>query len=154
MRKNGNLDKKNERLIYANLIRNIITWSRLKTRPPKPLEVFQNKILRLILNRNRYSPVKELQGRIGIEMIENYLYRISFKFYGKTSYVSDVVNKTTITRQNARNQNGKLINTSPSTKDPPSHSHKSPANHEMGWRDKKSLICILKNCYKFFLTFL
>lgn len=114
MSRKGKLSEKNKKLIYTTLIRPIITYAapaycHLKSKPLKPLQIFQNKILRLITNSDRFTKITELHDRTGIETIRDHINRISSKFYDNTKYVSDLVNEITITRQNSRNENGRHV---------------------------------------------
>lgn len=114
LRKNSKLNFQNKKLIYTTLIRPLMTyaapaWCHLKPRPMSPLQKFQNKILRLILNKNIFTRISELHDSSEIEMVKDHINNISTKFYEKTSYVSDPVNEITATRFNNKNQNDKHV---------------------------------------------
>lgn len=55
-------------------------WCHLESRPLKPLQTCQNKILRMVTNSNRYTRITKLLNRTRIEMIQYHLHRISSKF--------------------------------------------------------------------------
>ena len=102
------LDRTNKALIYTALIRPVITygcpvWSGISMTAMSPLQVFQNKWLRLILGRDRYTRITELHELSGIETIKEYVHRMSETFYTKTQHSTNrhIKNITRIRENNA-----------------------------------------------------
>jgi hypothetical protein len=86
MVKNSKLCTNNKRLIYKVIIRPILTyaapaWSSASNTNIKLLQRFQNKILRLILNGDRYSRILDLHNESSIPYIHDYILQQAAKFY-------------------------------------------------------------------------
>ncbi|RZC42429.1 RVT 1 domain containing protein [Asbolus verrucosus] len=84
--KRSKLKTKNKIHIYKAIIRPVITyaapvWCGLSDTAIKPLEVFQNKCMRLILNESRYARVAQMRERAEIQSIKEYVRDVSNKFY-------------------------------------------------------------------------
>lgn len=105
LKRRSNLNNKNKKLLYTAMMRPIITYaapvfSHLKNSPLKPLQIFQNKVLRLITNSNRYTRIKDLHKKTELETITKYIHRISNHFYEKQCQASDITQKITHLRIN------------------------------------------------------
>ena len=84
--KNNYLTTKNKLHVYTAIIRPIITyaapvWRGVSKTTLSTLQVFQNKCLRLALNKDRYTKITELQTLSGIPSIRNYIEKLSGNFY-------------------------------------------------------------------------
>ena len=63
MSKNSTLSKHSKRFIYTVILRPVLTyvapvWCTAIAKNVKPLQIFQNKYLQLILNEHRYEKIK------------------------------------------------------------------------------------------------
>lgn len=112
LHKNSTLSIENKKLTYTSLIRPIITyaapiWCHLKPTPLSPLQKFQNQILRMVLNKSLYTRtrVSTLHEISGIETLKEHIDKIASKFYEKSCYVSDPVNRITKIRFCNKNRN-------------------------------------------------
>lgn len=86
MVKNSSLSSRNKILTYKTLIRPILTyaapvWCHLSDSALKPLEVFQNKCLRLALNESRYARIGDLRERSATTSIREFINKLSNNFY-------------------------------------------------------------------------
>ena len=84
--KNSSMNPKNKKLLYTAIIRPIITyanpvWCSASKTATKPLQRLQNKCLRLINNRDRYSRIADLHEQAQLPYIHEYISKASQKFY-------------------------------------------------------------------------
>lgn len=84
--KNSKISNKNKRLIYKAIIRPIITyaapiWKTTANTNLLKLQRFQNKCLRLITNKNRYTKIKDLHSEAEIEYLGDYIDCLAKTFY-------------------------------------------------------------------------
>lgn len=92
--KRSTLTSKTKKHIYTALIRPVITYSapilaHLSDTTIKPLQVFQNKILRLVTGHDRYTRITTLHELTNTPYIRDYITQIANKFYTKQSYNTD-----------------------------------------------------------------
>ena len=92
--KSSTLTSKTKKHIYTTLIRPIITYSapilsHLSHTTLKPLQIFQNKILRLVTGHDRYTRITTLHELTNIPYIIDYIKHIANKFYTKLNYNTD-----------------------------------------------------------------
>jgi len=106
--KSPHLDQKNKIIIYTQTIRPILTyasptWCNASTTALKPLQRYQNKILRLITNSNRYRRINEMHEETNIPYITDYVRNNATKYYSNLSYHKNPLIKqiTTIRHHNA-----------------------------------------------------
>jgi hypothetical protein len=79
--------------IYKSLIRSILTYAAsvygyAPKRHINKLQIFQNKVLRIITNLPRLTPIETLHEQTGMETIQTHVSRIATKLYLK-SQLSD-----------------------------------------------------------------
>lgn len=80
------LTHKNKKLIYTTILRPTLTyaapaWCHVSKTTIKPLQIYQNKCLRLINNRGRDTKISDLHEMSQIERIDDFIIRISKTFY-------------------------------------------------------------------------
>lgn len=82
----GQLNTSNKKLIYRTIIRPILTYaapvwqSAFKTVKSK-LQQYQNKCLRLVKSKDRYTKITDLHRLTRLPTLDEYIYNISEKFY-------------------------------------------------------------------------
>ena len=86
MIKNSPLSKYNKLLIYKMILRPIVTyaapaWCSAAPTNIKPLQIFQNKCLRLILSVNRYAKITDMHKETELSMITDYAKELGEIFY-------------------------------------------------------------------------
>ncbi|EFA00927.1 RNA-directed DNA polymerase from mobile element jockey-like Protein [Tribolium castaneum] len=86
MNRNSKLTPQNKVLMYKTIFRPILTyaapvWCHLSDTAFKPLEVFQNKCLRLALNESRYARIVDLQERSATTSLRAFVNKLSNNFY-------------------------------------------------------------------------
>lgn len=84
--KNSRLSTANKTLIYKTMLRPILTyaapvWCGASAPCIKKLQVFQNKCLRLALNKDRYTRIVDLHEQSGVQTVAAYVKEISENFY-------------------------------------------------------------------------
>lgn len=103
MSKNSKLSMKNKNLIYKMILRPILVygapvWCSAAKTNLKPLQIFQNKCLRLILSASRYSRITELHEQANIKTINDYIKSLAENFYAKrlqsSNLTKDIINIT------------------------------------------------------------
>lgn len=80
------LSTDNKRIIYKSLIRPIITyacpvWNSVSSSALSPLQIFQNKCLRQMTFRDKYTRIDHLHDITGIEFLRTHINRIANTFY-------------------------------------------------------------------------
>lgn len=75
--------------IYKSLIRSILTyaapvWGYAAKSHINKLQIFQNKVLRIITKLPRVTPIETLHEQTGMETIQSYVSRIAKKLYRKS----------------------------------------------------------------------
>ncbi|CAH1383784.1 unnamed protein product, partial [Tenebrio molitor] len=90
IKRNSKLSVKNKIIIYKALIRPIITyaapvWSHLSTNALQPLEVFQNKCMRLIHNAPRHTNTQHLRNISELPTIKEFISIQTEKFFRKNT---------------------------------------------------------------------
>lgn len=103
---------KNKTTIYKSLIRPIITyaapaWCHLKPTPLAPLQYLQNRTLRLITRKNKYTRIAELHELTEMETIREHVDRIASDFYERRCRTNELTKKITQTRINNINPESK-----------------------------------------------
>lgn len=93
--KHQKVNIKNKKLIYNTIIRPILVygapvWNHISDTNLGRLQVFQNKILRLITGRGRYATLRELHHASTTPYIVDYIRQISDKFYRTQCYRSEL----------------------------------------------------------------
>jgi hypothetical protein len=88
IKRNSKLNANNKIIIYKTLIRPIITyaapiWSHMSNYALQPLEVFQNKCLRMIHNAPRHTNTRHLRNISNLPTIKEYILNITSKFFNK-----------------------------------------------------------------------
>lgn len=86
LNRNSHLSVGNKKLLYTAIIRPIITyacpiWCSASKTSINKLQRIQNKCIRLILTRDRYTKIKELHKLAGLQTIVEFTQKISNKFY-------------------------------------------------------------------------
>jgi hypothetical protein len=96
--KGNKMTTENKILLYKTLIRPTITyaapvWSHLSNYALEPLEVFQNKCLRLANNASRYTNTEHLRTISKIKPIKEFIADMSKKFYkrGDNQYINKIL---------------------------------------------------------------
>lgn len=105
---NSPLSQYNKLLVYKMIIRPIIMyaapiWCSIAKTNLKPLQIFQNKCLRLVLSENKYAKINDLHTKTSLLMIEDYAKELGEKFYNDTQISTNPLTKniTHIRSQNA-----------------------------------------------------
>lgn len=85
---NKNMSQSNKKMIYKALIQPIFlyaapVWSNISRTNIRPLQVYQNKCLRLIVSKDRYTKIKTLHNLASIETIENTIKNMTTNFIRK-----------------------------------------------------------------------
>lgn len=80
------LSQKNKKLIFTMIIRPTLTyaapvWCSIAPTNIKPLQIFQNKCLRLILSEERYAKIINLHKQTKIKYILQYVKELANHFY-------------------------------------------------------------------------
>ena len=75
--------------MYKTLLRPIITyacpvWRQAAKIHIKKLQIFQNKVLRLITNSPRFTPIRILNREANTELIQEFMDTAATKFYDST----------------------------------------------------------------------
>lgn len=88
LNRNSKLSMATKRLLYTATIRPIITyaspvWCSMSKTSMTKIQRIQNKCLRLVLNKEWYTRIDELHELSGLDRIEQFVKRISEKFYKK-----------------------------------------------------------------------
>lgn len=99
----SNLSNKNKKLLYKVIIRPIISyaapvWSGISPSEFRPLESYQNKMLRLITNSNRYTKINDMLEQAGMEPLRDFTRRLSERFYATTLKINKETKNITKTR--------------------------------------------------------
>lgn len=86
MVKGSAVSKYNKLLIYKMILRPIVTyaaavWCDTAKTNLKPLQSYQNKCLRLILNADRYSKIADLHEQTEMPYVKEYIYSLAERFY-------------------------------------------------------------------------
>ena len=81
----------NKKLIYTTIVRPVLMygcplWCGRSATALSPMQIFQNKWLRLILGRDRYTRITELHELTGIQTIREHVDKVSKKFYTQTQH--------------------------------------------------------------------
>ncbi|KAJ3665118.1 hypothetical protein Zmor_000631 [Zophobas morio] len=69
------------KLIKLEFPKNLPVWRGVSKTTLSTPQVFQNKCLRLALNKDRHTKITELQTLSGIPSIRNYIEKLSGNFY-------------------------------------------------------------------------
>lgn len=103
------LTENNKKLIYTTILRPIITyaapvWCGASKTQMRKLQIYQNKILRLITNSDRYRNIDEMHRQTKIEYIEEYIEKIAQTFYKNKMDINNEMRQiTNIRSHNAPN---------------------------------------------------
>lgn len=86
MNRNSHLTEYNKKLLYTSVLRPIITyacpvWCGASPTAKLPLQRFQNKCLRLITNKDRYTRITDLHRLTGLPLLTDFINDTSRKFY-------------------------------------------------------------------------
>lgn len=86
LNRNSHLSTNNKKLLYTAIIRPAITyaapiWCSASKTSINKLQRMQNKCIRLVLNKDRYTRIAELHTRSGIKPVDEYIKKLSYKFY-------------------------------------------------------------------------
>lgn len=86
MIKGSAVSKRNKLLIYKMMLRPIITyaaavWYGAAKTNLIPLQRYQNKCLRLVLDVDRYCKIDEMYEQTGIPYIKDYIFCLAERFY-------------------------------------------------------------------------
>jgi hypothetical protein len=101
--KNNKMAVENKILLYKTMIRPVITyaapvWCHLSKSATEPLEVFQNKCLRLANNAPTYTSTEYLRNISGVPKIREHITETTEKFFsqrGKNKYIDFITDVTT-----------------------------------------------------------
>jgi hypothetical protein len=90
IKRTNKLNTKNKLLIYKTLLRPIITyaapiWSHVSNYALQPLEVFQNKCMRMIHNAPRYTNTQHLRDISNLPTIKHHILSLTKKIFHKNS---------------------------------------------------------------------
>ena len=111
MVRGSKLSKRNKLLIYKMIIRPIIlyaspVWRCTAKTNTILLQRFQNKCLRLVLNKDRYIRIKDLHEEANIEYVNEYITESAIKFYNTQLKVNrltgDIVNNYLLRHRESR----------------------------------------------------
>jgi hypothetical protein len=110
--KNSGLGQENKVLIYKQIIRPIITygapiWSHISNYALNPIEIFQNKCLRLAANASRFTRIRDLYHFTGVGSIREFTTNLAEAFFNR-HYNNPLI--TDILKKNARHKH-KLLHT-------------------------------------------
>lgn len=94
------LNEKNKKLLYKTIIRPILTyaapiWSGVSRTAFRPLESYQNKLLRLITNSDRYRKIDDMLQQTGMETLRDHTTRLTQNFYTKKLNVNRITRNIT-----------------------------------------------------------
>lgn len=97
--KSPHMTIKNKKLLYTTMIRPILTyaspaWHSASKTAKKPLQTLQNKILRLILNADRYTSSRKLHEDAQLPTMNEHLENLANKFY-ETKNSNPLINEST-----------------------------------------------------------
>lgn len=86
--KNSPLDQKTKQLIYTVILRPILTyaapvWSSASVTAKRKLQTYQNKMLRLITNSDRYTRIENMHRETHMPYLNDYINNIAQQFYKK-----------------------------------------------------------------------
>ncbi|RZC40463.1 RVT 1 and/or Exo endo phos domain containing protein [Asbolus verrucosus] len=89
--KSKKVNSKNKKLIYTAIIRPVMlyaapVWCKASQLTLKPLQIMQNKCLRMITNRDRYTRITTLHELTQLTTITNYINNTAQKFYLNTTH--------------------------------------------------------------------
>lgn len=84
--KKSALNQRNKKLLYTVMLRPIITyaspvWMGVSKTALRPLQSYQNKMLRLITNKDRYTKITELHQLTDIPTLREHIQELGTKFY-------------------------------------------------------------------------
>lgn len=107
LNRNSKLSVQCKKLIYTAIIRPTLTyaapvWCSMAKTSLLKIQRIQNKCLRLVLNKDRYTTINELHERSGLETIDRYVTRMATKFYQKHIKNSELT-KSMILKENELN---------------------------------------------------
>lgn len=101
----SSLSIENKLLLYTSTIRPILTygapvWNIISNKQRKRLQVFQNSILRSVLSAPPGTRIKHLHRQTHIDMIGDYIDKISEQFYTTKNQSSELTAHLGDARQN------------------------------------------------------
>lgn len=101
------LSVKNKLLLYKTMLRPILMyaapiWCHISFTAFKPLQTFQNKCLRLILNQNTYARICDLHNTTNTPYLHDYVTHISTNFYIKQLHHNPLLDNITQYQNNTR----------------------------------------------------
>lgn len=104
MVKDSAVSKKNKLLIYKMIIRPTITyapavWCGTAKTNIIPLQRFQNKCLRLALNKDRYSKIENMHNEAQLITVREYIIEIADKFYNTQLQYNKLTKNITVIRK-------------------------------------------------------
>ena len=110
------LTRNNKKLLYTSVIRPILTyaapaWCHVSKTSLKPLQIYQNKCLRLITNKNRYTKITKLHEITKIENIREHINKISKNFYSTQLKHNKLTKNLIKTIQNSYGKKPKFLDT-------------------------------------------
>lgn len=115
LKNNSALSQKNKQILYTSVLRPVITyaapiWSGKGKTALRPLQSFQNKMLRLVTSKDRFERITTLHDLTQLEMLEEYLTEQTKRFYNatKTNKNELIRNITRQRQQNVTNKSHKL----------------------------------------------
>lgn len=91
LNKNSTLSEHNKKLLYTVMLRPIIAyaapvWMGVSTTALRPLQSYQNKMLRLVTNKGRYERITTLHELTEIPQLREYIQQQAQNFYKKLDY--------------------------------------------------------------------
>lgn len=113
LNRNSYLNVNNKKLLYTAVIRPIITyaapiWCSASKTSFNRIQRIQNKCIRLILSKDRYTRIAELHQQAGIQKIDEFVRKVSMKFYQNQIKHSNLTTNLLDDQELARQQTHKF----------------------------------------------
>ena len=110
------LTQKNKKLLYTTVIRPTLTysapaWCHVSKTTLKPIQIYQNKCLRIITNRNRHTKIDKLHEITKIEKITDHIIKTSKSFFSKQLKHNKLTQNIITTIVNSYGEKTKYLNT-------------------------------------------
>ena len=86
-------------------------WCHVSKTTLKPLQIYQNKCLRLILDKNRYTKIDTLHELAELEKIDEHIFKISKSFYDNQLKHNKLTRHTKQTIQKSYGKNPRFAET-------------------------------------------
>ena len=102
--KSSALSPQNKLIIYNQIIRPVLTyaapaWCSISDSQMARIQRFQNRILRLVMSADRFARTRDLHDFTNQQLINEYIYDLSNKFYNIKIQNTELTRNITHTRQ-------------------------------------------------------